>query len=275
MSLTAAYGNRQRRGCASAQRGVTCEPRQAFFRCSYPSTLLHNLSRATGRRSPPTEPQWRRSRHVHRVRWKHRWRASTPCEMHCWARPTRGLLLETLSLAEFDRLERELPGVLLGREESLVVKPDPEFFLGLAGRYGDAADRAFFAAYKETYPTACRPPTFSRGPTTAAAQCSATVDLSVHTAGGRRSRSNFPIGMQRGPSRSWMQVGQQLQSTCACADATSVEQELQQFLLAFPQSSIFGPIRDRLQAIRGGRSKVRFHCTSRKLSGCSTRSPLM
>ena len=63
-----------------------------------------------------------------------------------------GILLETLSLAEFDRLERELPAVLLGREESLVVQPDPEFFQGLSGRPGDGADRAFFAAYKENLP---------------------------------------------------------------------------------------------------------------------------
>ena len=88
---------------------------------------------------------------------------------------------------------------------------------------------------------ACRPSTFSRRPQQPAAQCSATVDLSVHTAGGCRSRSEFPDRYAAWTVAELDEVGQQLESTCACADATSVEQKLQQFLLAFPQLSIFWP----------------------------------
>jgi hypothetical protein len=173
-----------------------------------------------------------------------------------------GTRLETLSLAEFERLGRELPGVLFGREESPLVKLDPEFFLDLAGRYGDAADRAFFAAYKETYPDGVWAAYLQ--PRTDYSGC--TVFGSGRLVGAYRRWSSFSLEFRdRYAARTVAeleQVGQQLQSTCACADATSVEQELQQFLLTFPQSSIFGPIRDRLQAIRGGRSKIRFHCTS-------------
>lgn len=61
-------------------------------------------------------------------------------------------VLETLAEADFARLEHDLPGVLLSRDEVAFVKPDPDYFLARAAEHGDDADRRFFAAYKQTYP---------------------------------------------------------------------------------------------------------------------------
>jgi hypothetical protein len=170
--------------------------------------------------------------------------------------------LAALTRAEFAKLERDLPGVLIGREVALFVEPDPEFFLKLAEQYGDAADRAFFTAYRETYPDSLWP-SYIQQQTDEAGCTDFGGDLLVDAY--RRwsdfSR-NFP-GRYEDRSREQLDlVGDRLQSTCACGDAASVEQELQQFVLTFPHASISGAIGDRLQAIRAGRSRIRFDCGS-------------
>ncbi len=62
-------------------------------------------------------------------------------------------VIETLSEAEFAALE-ELPSVFVERVEVLVVRPEPRFFVALAERAGDRADRRFAAALAATYPNA-------------------------------------------------------------------------------------------------------------------------
>src|SRR5438552_9843119 len=69
----------------------------------------------------------------------------------------RDTVLEGISDEEFTRLQRELPGVLVNREEIVFIKPDVDYFSKLAAARGDAADRAFFSALKQTYPDSVWP----------------------------------------------------------------------------------------------------------------------
>src|SRR5260370_7094095 len=60
--------------------------------------------------------------------------------------------VESLRAADFARLVGELPGLIVNRDETVYVKPDPAYFLRLAQRHGTPADRAFFEAYHRTLP---------------------------------------------------------------------------------------------------------------------------
>lgn len=172
-------------------------------------------------------------------------------------------LLETLSEADFQRLERDLPGVLLNREEILFVKPDPDYFLDFAATHGDGADRSFFAAYKQTYPDGVWP-----------VYVSSQTDYSGCTAFGegglvaayrtwadyRRTHSRRYVALSQAETE---RVSSELtESTCACGNAASVKKELQQFLRAFARSPIAGSVRNRLRALQDGRSGIRLRCHS-------------
>jgi len=65
--------------------------------------------------------------------------------------------LENLSAEDYKRLEQQLRGVLLNREEVVFIKPDIPYFAGLAAESGDEADRLFFAGMKATYPQSVWP----------------------------------------------------------------------------------------------------------------------
>ena len=65
--------------------------------------------------------------------------------------------LEDLPADDFKRLERQLRGVIINREQVVFIKPNIEYFAGLAAQYGDEADRMFFAAMKATYPDSVWP----------------------------------------------------------------------------------------------------------------------
>ena len=66
-------------------------------------------------------------------------------------------VLESLPDEEFQRLGRDLPGAILNRDEVVFVEPDPDYFTRLAAARGDGADRAFFSAFKATYPESVWP----------------------------------------------------------------------------------------------------------------------
>ena len=64
--------------------------------------------------------------------------------------------LESLGDEEFQNVQ-QLPGLLINREEVVLIKPNVDYFAKLAASRGDEADRTFFAALKTTYPESVWP----------------------------------------------------------------------------------------------------------------------
>jgi hypothetical protein len=171
--------------------------------------------------------------------------------------------LERLTPDAFAQLQRDLRGLVVNREEVLIVEPDAGFLLALAEKFGTPADRRFFSAYKATYPESVWPVYVEQ-----------QTDYSGCTA--------FGSGKLVDTYRLWAEVERELSgayntharaerlkveselatSTCACGDGPSVERELQQYVDAISASAATPAIAARLREIKEGRSNIRLRCIS-------------
>jgi hypothetical protein len=171
--------------------------------------------------------------------------------------------LERLTADAFAALQRDLRGLIVNREETLIVQPDADFFVALAGNFGTAVDRQFFSAYKSTYPDSVWPVYVEQ-----------QTDYSGCTAfGAARLVTSYRIwsDFRRQQPRAYRAAAEQelgrvvhelALSTCACGDRPAVERELQQFLDAFPGASAAPSVASRLRELKEGRSNIRLHCVS-------------
>ena len=179
-------------------------------------------------------------------------------------RPRNGRsALESLSNQEFQQLARSLTGLHIFREEVVGVEPDVNYFLKLATDRGEGADRMFFAALKATHPEPFSPVYVERQ--TDYSGCTRFGTLSLVETYRRWSefQRRAPAHYVAAAAKERGAVARELtQSTCACGDSASVEQELQQFVTDFPASSITSRVEERLRDVRAGRSKIRIKCVS-------------
>jgi hypothetical protein len=170
--------------------------------------------------------------------------------------------LESLSEPAFNQLRRELVGVVVNREEVVFVEPDVAFFRKLAAR-GDPADRAFFAALSATYPESVWPvyieqQTDYSGCTRFGSGMLVTTYLTWSAL-----RQQYPKRYEEASRGHLDDVKRALaESTCACGDRASVEQELTEFLRRAEVSELRTEVAARLAAVRSDRAKFRFACTS-------------
>ena len=170
--------------------------------------------------------------------------------------------LESMSEQEFARLGLELVGLLVSRDEALMVEPDVAFFGRLAAR-GDAADRAFFAALRSTYPQSAWPVYVEQQ--TDVSGCtrfgSGTL-VSTYLAWAAVGRQ-YPKRYDKASSEYLSDVFEALtESTCACADRASVERELTEFSRRVADSAARTRAAARLDADRSGSAKMRYTCKS-------------
>ena len=172
-------------------------------------------------------------------------------------------VLEGLPEADFARLE-QLPGVFVRRVEILVVHPDAGFFVELAARVGDPADQRFAAAMAATYPDGYWPVYVE--PQTDYSGCTAFgtgVLLEIYLAWSAMA-GDFPGRYVSAVARERDAVVEGItRSTCACGDAASVVGDLERMAAALtPADPILPSIYDRLTALDGGHSNIRFDCIS-------------
>ena len=170
--------------------------------------------------------------------------------------------LESLSKQEFTALSRELVGLVVNREEVVFVEPDVAFFRRLAAR-GDRADGAFFAALRTTYPQSVWPVYIEQQ--TDYSGCtrfgSGTLVSTYLTWAAVRRR--YPTRYEDASRIQLDDIVKELtESTCACRDRASVEQELTEFLRRAHASDVRTRVEARLAAVRSDRANFRFGCTS-------------
>jgi len=172
-------------------------------------------------------------------------------------------VLESLPDQEFQRLGRDLPGAILNRDEVVFVEPDPDYFSTLAAAHGDGADRAFFAAFKVTYPESVWPlyveQQTDNGGCTRFGSMTLVETYRTWRDFQRRFRGRYAAGAQKETDAV---IEQLTTSTCACGDLASVERELQRFRRRFPTSPARARIDQRLQGLRARRSGIRTNCVA-------------
>ena len=154
--------------------------------------------------------------------------------------------LESLSGDEFKRLEQELPGLLVNREEIVFIKPDVEYF---------------FAALKATYPESVWPAYVEQQTDYAGCTRFGSMSLVETYRVWSEFQRKYPDRYRAAANDEASAVLRELTvSTCACGDAGAIERELDQFLRAFPASAARARVEERLQALRGRRSDIRTSC---------------
>ncbi len=174
----------------------------------------------------------------------------------------RRSVLESLSEAEF-AMVHQLPGVMVRREEILMVKPDPDFLVELSALVGDEADQRFAAALAAAHH-------YGRWhvyiqPQTDYGGC---IDfeqgrlLETYLAWTAMER-HFPNRYVSAVARERYAVVEAItKSNCACGDKASVVRELQRIARAVPPAdSILDGVERQLAAL-DARSEFRFHCIS-------------
>jgi hypothetical protein len=168
-------------------------------------------------------------------------------------------VLEKLSDEDFRRVAATR-GLVIGRDEIIVVEPDPQFFLEMARKHGRAPDVAFFKEYARTHP----------GWPSYIEQITDYSGCTRYGAGELVARYAGWMAFQRAYRAYTKHVRAELdeiedivaQDTCACGDRDETLRELQEFATRFPRTSSRLNLRDRIRAIERGESVMRFHCHS-------------
>ena len=172
-------------------------------------------------------------------------------------------VVESLSDEEFDRLQRDVPSALISREEVVFVRPDPDYFARLAAVRGDEADRAFFSAMQATYPDAVWPSYVTRQTDDSGCTRFGSMSLVETYRAWSAFQRRYPERYGEAAARETNAVLDALtRSTCACGAMAAVEQELDSFIRLFPDSSAQPLVKERLDAVRGGRPDIRARCVS-------------
>jgi len=175
----------------------------------------------------------------------------------------RNTVLESLSEAELLNLERDLPGVMLSREEVVYVEPDVAYFERLATTNGDEADRAFFLALKATYQGTVWPVYIEQQTDYSGCTRFGSMSLVDVYRVWSEFRGKYP---DRYTAQAKTEAGHVLEelttSTCACGDVAEIVQELKRFRARFPTSPVRSKIDARLEALRTHRSNIRTYCRS-------------
>ncbi len=172
-------------------------------------------------------------------------------------------VLPDLSDAQFKAAREMLPGLIVKREGAPLVRPSAKYFADLARRKGTAADRAFFEVYARTEPDAspvCPAYVRQQGPESGCTTYDGKLMsdlyrgwLTFRTA----HHDDYPTEAQGEIDNMNAEL---LSGICACASAEQTAAGLQAFVDALPDLPIAPKIRERIAAIRAGRSNFRFNC---------------
>jgi len=183
-----------------------------------------------------------------------------------FVKPSAGqseLILEQLSEDRFARLQQELRGAVVFRDEIVGIEPEVEFWIDLSTRRGTAADRAFFKQWKDVFGDGLWPSYIS--PQTDYSGCTVfgNGSLTGTYAGWTSYERNYPGRYAKAVQGEIEQAARELtMSTCACSTKEEVAREFALFLRRFPRSSIAPEVRRRSQALATRPAAFRFRCVS-------------
>jgi hypothetical protein len=159
--------------------------------------------------------------------------------------------VEGLPETEIDSLQTALRGIGLVLSDYVFTYVDTDFFLKVAESHGLPADVAFLKAYAGR----------DLGSESVQDCVHFGTNLIVNQHGAWvEYRARYPRDYVRFVAEEVQNVIGELMGTCACADSSSVERELEQFIRRFPEDPIAPQVRARLASVRNGTSGITFNC---------------
>jgi hypothetical protein len=171
-------------------------------------------------------------------------------------------LLESLSDADFVALQKSLPGVQLGRVETISAYPDIPFWTQLAKAHGVDVDRAFFATLASTRQPSGWPTYIERQTDYSGCTRFGSMTL-VETYRAWSAFDDKFFGYAEAARSELRAVGDAIAtSTCACGDPAGVIKELDAFVREFPVNDFRLAAERRRDEVKAGRSNVRMKCKS-------------
>lgn len=172
------------------------------------------------------------------------------------------VIIEQLSVEQFDYLLAHTRGVIIGREEVLIVEPDASFFLTLARMYGTRADVDFAEAYAATYLDTAWPSYLWQETDVTACTAFGAGELVARYAQWLSFREIHPRAYQSEVLHELSEIESQVAtSNCACGSRADVLAELGEFAAAFPAVASRLGVNERVAAIHAGKSTFTFNCS--------------
>ncbi len=177
------------------------------------------------------------------------------------ARAGNQAVIEVLEIDEFQTVERRATGMIINREEVLIVESDARYYLELARRYGNRADIAFFEAYFATYSDTVWPSYVWQETDVTGCTAFSSGELVSRYRAWQSFRSKYPEAYAAEVRDHLEEIEWHIaDSTCACDDAPAVAAELRRFVENFPDSPVRERVNRRLRDLLAHKTDITFNC---------------
>jgi hypothetical protein len=160
-------------------------------------------------------------------------------------------LIERLTEAEFQALEKGVPGVVFGRVVVPRAEPASSYFLSLAQKYGRPADVAFFRNYIATRPEGLWASYIEMQTDDQGCTLLGKGELVARYSGWLRFRAAYPKAYATTVGRELGEIEESIAEWgCVCGTREEALRELQTFANRFPRSRVIKQVRQRVRELR-------------------------
>jgi len=167
--------------------------------------------------------------------------------------------LVRFDLATFEKTKHMMIGFWVNREEVIIVKPDPFFFVKLAEEKGTEVDRIFFSILQKTYPGWF--PVYMRQQSDFGGCIIFDGTTLLETYGiWVGFQKNYPESYQEKVQEELKKIEDYILAACICDGEDNYWQELQNFVKIYPDLPITKSVSSRLEMTDKSELNLRFHC---------------
>lgn len=175
----------------------------------------------------------------------------------------RGVAMEALSAQRYSEMRDSTEGMIFVCNEVVVARPDGEYFLHLAERFGRPADVEFFQNRLRTYPEGVWPSYVEQQTDITGCTRFGNDELIERYRDWRRFRERHPDAYVAAVAHELQEIEREMaDSTCACGSREEVRASLRTFANVFADSPASSRVKERLSALDNGHSDIRFACVS-------------
>lgn len=172
-----------------------------------------------------------------------------------------GSVLNDLSEENLRKARERMPGFDLNpNTETVLIHPEPDYFLKLAKTSALPADESFFKLFKETSPDGVSPSYLEEEPesTSCTVYNGTLVKLFGHW---QEFKQAYPGSYQKDVNRKIQNIVDVLaDDDCACDSKEKVTSELKAFLAVPSEANFRERVASKLKSVEAGTAKIRFDC---------------
>ena len=167
--------------------------------------------------------------------------------------------LERFDFDTFEKVKLMMTGFWVNRDDVVVVKPNPDFWVKLAMEKGSEIDKIFFHALQKTYigwfPVYMKQSSDFSG-------CVIFDGETITEAYGQwfRFQKNYPDKYIFSVRTELEKIEDNMMNICICDDEDNYLQELNNFVKLYPDASISDSVSSRLETTGKYELSIRFYC---------------